>query len=61
MLRTQWNTKIGQSINNVVDETSNSINYEITESGNKITDQISDVKETSQKIINEKISTLLNI
>jgi len=48
--------KIGQSINNVVDKTSDSITDEITKAGNKVTDKIFDVKDTSQKIINEEIS-----
>lgn len=48
--------RIDKSINNVVDKVGNSITNEISEAGDKVTDELYGIKETSQKIINEKIS-----
>jgi len=48
--------RLDQSIDKIVDKTSNSISNEISEAGNKITTEITEVKESSQKTINEEIS-----
>ena len=48
--------RIDKSINNVVDKAGNSITNEISKSGDKVTDELYGIKETSQKIIDEKIS-----
>jgi predicted PurR-regulated permease PerM len=48
--------RIDESIDKIADKTSNSITNEISEAGNKITNEISEANESSQKIINEKIS-----
>jgi len=48
--------RIDESIDKITDKTSNSITNEISEAGDKITNEISEAKESSQKIINEKIS-----
>ena len=53
--------RIDESINNAVDNTGNSLTNEITEAGDKITDEIFDVKEASQKVINEKILNFISI
>ncbi len=48
--------RIDESINKIADKTSNSITNEISEAGDKIANEIFEAKESSQKIINEKIS-----
>jgi predicted PurR-regulated permease PerM len=48
--------KIDESIDTIVNNTSNTINNEISEAGDKITSEIIEAKESSQKIINEEIS-----
>ena len=48
--------RIDESIDTIVDKTSNTINNEIIEAGDKITTKISVAKESSQEIINEEIS-----
>lgn len=48
--------KIDESIDTIVNNTSNTINNEISEAGDKITSEITEAKESSQKIINEEIS-----
>ncbi len=48
--------RIDESIDKIADKTSNSITNEISEASDKITNELSEAKESSQKIINEKIS-----
>ena len=48
--------RIDESINTIVDKTSSTLNNEITDAGEKITIEISEAKESSQKTINEKVS-----
>ncbi len=48
--------RIDSSIDNIVDKTTESISDEISEAGNKITNEISEVKKSSQKVIKEEIS-----
>ena len=48
--------RIDESIDKIVDKTSNSVTNEISEAGDKITIEISEIKESSQKTINEEIS-----
>ncbi len=50
--------RIDKSIDKIVDKTNNSITDEINEAGDKITNEISEVKESSQKTIIEEISNL---
>ena len=47
--------RIDSSIDKIVDKTSESISDEISDAGNKISDEISKAKKSSQKIINEEI------
>ena len=47
--------RIDKSIDKIVDKTSNTIQNEIMESGDKITSEISEVKELSQQIISDDI------
>lgn len=48
--------RIDGSIDKIVDSTSNSISNEINEAENTITTEISEAKESSQKIITDKVS-----
>ncbi|QLH03702.1 hypothetical protein C5F47_09205 [Nitrosopumilus cobalaminigenes] len=48
--------RIDSSIDKIVDKTTESISEEISEVGDKVTNEISEVKESSQKTINEEIS-----
>jgi predicted PurR-regulated permease PerM len=48
--------KIDESLDTIVNNTSATLNNEISEAGNKITSEITEAKESSQKIINEEIS-----
>ena len=48
--------RIDESIDKIVDKTSNSITNEISNAGDKVTNKISEAKESSQKMINEEIS-----
>jgi hypothetical protein len=48
--------RIDTSIDKIVDNTNNSISDEITNVGNDVVGKISDTKESSQKIIDDKIS-----
>lgn len=48
--------RIDSSIDKIVDSTSNSISNEINEAGNTITTEISEAKESSQKIITDEVS-----
>ena len=48
--------RIDESIDKIADKTSNTLTNEISEAGDKITNELSEAKESSQKIINEKIS-----
>ena len=48
--------KIDESIATIVNTTSNTLNNEISEAGDKITTEITEAKESSQKIIKEEIS-----
>ena len=48
--------RIDSSIDKIVDKTSESISEEISEAGNKVTNEISEAKESSQKVIKEEIS-----
>ncbi len=50
--------RIDESIDKIADKTSNSITNEISEAGDKITSELTEAKESSQKIINEEISNL---
>lgn len=48
--------RIDSSIDKIVDKTTESISEEISEAGNKVTNEISQVKESSQKVIKKEIS-----
>ena len=48
--------RIDDSIDEIVDDTSNSISNKISNVGDEVTSKISKTKESSQKMINEKIS-----
>jgi len=48
--------RIDESIDKIADKTSNTLTNEISEAGVKVANEISEAKESSQKIINEKIS-----
>ncbi len=48
--------RIDSSINKITDKTSNAITNEISEAGDKITAEIYEAKESSQKTISEEIS-----
>lgn len=48
--------RIDGSIDKIVDSTSNSISNEINEAGNTITTDVSEAKESSQKIITDEVS-----
>ena len=48
--------RIDESIDKIADKTSNSRTDERSGAGDKITNEVSGAKESSQKIINEKIS-----
>ena len=48
--------RIDSSIDKIVDKTTESISEKITETGDKVTNKISDVKESSEKVIKNEIS-----
>ena len=48
--------RIDSSIDKIVDKTTESISEEISEAGDKVTNEISEAKESSQKAIQEEIS-----
>ncbi len=48
--------RIDESIDKIADKTSNTLTNEISDAGVKVANEISEAKESSQKIINEKIS-----
>ena len=48
--------RIDESIDKITDKTSNTITNEISEAGDKITSELIEAKESSQKTINEGIS-----
>ena len=48
--------RIDSSIDKIVDKTTESISEEISEAGDKVTNKISDAKESSQNVIKEEIS-----
>ena len=48
--------RIDASIDKIVDKTTESISEEISEAGDKVTNEISEAKESSQKVIKEEIS-----
>ncbi len=48
--------RIDSSIDKIVDKTTESISEKITETGDKVTNKISDAKESSEKIIKDEIS-----
>ena len=48
--------RIDSSIDKIVDKTTESISEEISEAGDKVTNEISEAKESSQKAIKEEIS-----
>ena len=48
--------RIDESVNQIVNKTSNTLENEISNVENRITSEISEVKESSQKTINEKVS-----
>ena len=48
--------RIDSSIDKIVDKTTESISEEISEAGDKVTNEISEVKESSQKVIKDEIS-----
>ena len=48
--------RIDDSIDTIVDNTSNSVSNKISDVGDKVASKISEAKESSQKMINEKIS-----
>ena len=48
--------RIDSSIDKIVDKTTDSVSNKISDAGNKVTTEISEVKESSQKIIKEEIS-----
>ena len=53
--------RIDESIDKITDTTSNTITNEISEAGDKITSELTEAKESSQKIINEEISNFTPI
>ncbi|AJM91452.1 hypothetical protein [Nitrosopumilus piranensis] len=50
--------RIDESVDKIVDNTNNVVSEEISEAGEKISDEISETRESSQKILSEKISNL---
>ncbi len=48
--------RIDESADKIVDKTTDSIKNEISEAGNKITNEISEVKDSSKKTISEEVS-----
>ena len=48
--------RIDSSIDKIVDKTTESISEKITETGDKVTNKISDAKESSEKVIKDEIS-----
>ena len=50
--------RIDNSIDEIVNKTSTTITSEINEAGNKITTEISEVKQSSEKIIDKELSNL---
>ena len=48
--------RIDESIDEIVDKTSSKLKSEINEAGDRITSEISEVKDSSQQIINKEIS-----
>jgi len=48
--------RIDSSIDKIIDKTTESISEEISEAGDKVTNEISEAKESSQKVIKEEIS-----
>ena len=48
--------RIDESIDEIVDKTSGKLKSEINEVGDRITSEISEVKDSSQQIINQEIS-----
>ena len=48
--------RIDSSIDKIIDKTTESVSEEISDVGDKVTNEISEAKESSQKVINEKIS-----
>ncbi|HSG83571.1 MAG: hypothetical protein ACE5RS_00280 [Nitrosopumilus sp.] len=48
--------RIDSSIDKIVDKTTESISEEINEAGDKVTNEISEVKESSEKVIKDQIS-----
>lgn len=48
--------RIDSSIDKIVDKTTESISEEISEAGDKVTNEISEAKESSQKVIEDEIS-----
>ncbi len=48
--------RIDESVDKIADKTSNSITNQIGTVGDKITSEVSEAKESSQKIINKEIS-----
>ena len=48
--------RIDKSVDKIADKTSNSITNQISNVGDKITTEVSEAKESSQKIINKEIS-----
>ena len=48
--------RIDSSIDKIVDKTTESISEEINEAGDKVTNEISDVRESSEKVIKDEIS-----
>jgi len=48
--------RIDESVDKITDKTSNTLTNEISETGVKVANEISEAKESSQKIINEEIS-----
>ncbi len=48
--------RIDESIDKIVDTTSNAVTNEISEAGDEISSKVSETKESSQKIISDKIS-----
>lgn len=48
--------RLDDSIDKIIDKTNDSIANEISDAGDKVSGKISEVKESSQKMINEEIS-----
>lgn len=48
--------RIDESVDKIIDKTSDSLSNQISDAGDKISNKISEVKESSQKIIKEKTS-----